>query len=162
MRWLILLAGLLPVSTRTQQPTASSLGIYPVFFAVQGTKSYVCPGCNSSAYTRNGSVDVAAFGLLPNNWTYIASWDSIWPTLGGENGSVPHNGGVPQAANLSAHIHAVEAAIELFGTAKKWKIDAVLRPVRVDTVHTQHLNFVHEQMFPSLGVATPTHSCLEW
>ena len=115
---LVLLAGLglPPVSPRAPCPatsTPSSLGIYPVFFAVQGTKSFLCPGCNSSAYARNGSVDVAAFGLLPNNWTYVASWDSIWPTLGGANGSVPVNGGVPQAANLSAHIRATEAAIEL-------------------------------------------------
>ena len=81
VRNLIVISFLCPATS-----TPSSFGIYPVFFAVQGTKSYPCPGCNSSAYARNGSVDVAAFGLLPNNWTYVASWDSIWPTLGGANG----------------------------------------------------------------------------
>ena len=70
---LLLVGCLLPTSG------GASNDIYPVFWAVQGATSYICPGCNSSAYSRNGSVDVAGFGLRPNNWTYIADWDTIRP-----------------------------------------------------------------------------------
>jgi hypothetical protein len=78
---------------------------YPVFWAVGGP--------NSTEFDRNGSVNVAQYGIKPNNFTICGGLTGGWPDLSGEAYPYrPVNGGVPQAANLSLFLDALHTNIE--------------------------------------------------
>lgn len=78
---------------------------YPVFWAVGGP--------NVTAFDHNGSVNVAQYGIKPNNFTVCGGLTGGWPDLQGDGYPFkPVNGGVPQAANLSLFLDALHTAVQ--------------------------------------------------
>lgn len=80
--------------------------LYPVYWTVGGA--------NTSAFALNGSVNVAQYGIKPNNWSHCGGLGGAWPTLGvnAVGALVPTtNGGVPQAANLTLHLDQVRTNV---------------------------------------------------
>ena len=53
---------------------------YPVFWSVEG---------NDGAFAPGGAVDVAQYGIRPNNWSVCGGLSGAWPTVG--EGRVPQN-----------------------------------------------------------------------
>ena len=106
-------AAAVSASEMTQQPAGPPRPlqeVYPVFWAVGGNDRQRAP------FQANGSVDLPRFGIKMNNWTVCGGMTAInhshlqaFPSLD-DDGTV-HNGGVPQAINMSFFLQMLSVNI---------------------------------------------------